>query len=418
MIAVTTLVAVMLYLDRVCLSIVGEQIKLDQSLTEAEYNRLLSSFFWAYALLQLPAGWLGDRYGPRTILSIYLFFWSACTGAMGLVSGFTALLLLRLGCGIFEAGAYPLAAGIVRRWMPFTSRGMGSGVVAVGGRLGGAIAPMLTAWIAAGTVDGWRRPFIWYGAVGMVGAIGFWFWFRDRPDQHPAVNQAEADLIDSGVPAPTTPVKVGMPPVGAFLGDASLWLMSLVQFAANLAWVFIITLFPSYLAQVHQMPQEQRALYQSIPLYAGIVGMLLGGWVTDRAARSLGVRWGRAVPIIVTRLLVGLAYVLCLVFTDPLVMLLLMCLVAWATDMGNAPTWAYGQDVGGRYVGAVIGWANMWGNFGAALAPEVANLTRWFYPDDPVAAWSAVFLVFAGTQVVAALAALGVDASRPIRGTE
>ena len=88
MIALTTLVAVMLYLDRVCLSIVGEQLRPNLGIDETEFAWLMSSFFWAYALFQLPAGWLGDRFGPRRMLTIYLFFWSACTGLMGLATGF------------------------------------------------------------------------------------------------------------------------------------------------------------------------------------------------------------------------------------------------------------------------------------------------------------------------------------------
>jgi ACS family glucarate transporter-like MFS transporter len=195
MIVITTFVALMLYLDRVCLGIMGSSIKADLNFSEIEFTSLLTSFFWAYALCQIPAGWIGDRYGPRVALAIYLFSWSLCTGLMGMVSGFTAFLILRLGCGMFEAGAYPLANGIVRRWVPLSSRGLASGTVAVGGRLGGAIAPMLTTYIAAGTVDGWRKPFLVYGALGMVGAVIFWFWYRDRPEQHPAVNQAEIDLI-------------------------------------------------------------------------------------------------------------------------------------------------------------------------------------------------------------------------------
>jgi MFS family permease len=477
MIALTTLVAVMLYLDRVCLSIVGEQIRAQQGLSAEQYELLLSAFFWAYALAQLPAGWLGDRYGARAILSLYLFLWSACTGMMGLASGFVSLLILRLGCGLFEAGAYPLAAGIVRRWIPFSSRGMASGIVAVGGRLGGAIAPMLTAMLAVGTADGWRRPFLLYGAVGMIGAVIFWLWYRDRPEDHPSVNPAEAQLIalgvtpselepDSGpgnpgrlptvtpavadVPeetpgtfaaddasaAPRLPVRIRdeqpdseprplsteptphpLPPILEFLQDRALWLNALVQFLTNVAWVFIITLFPTYLHDVFQTPIEQRALFQSIPLYAGIVGMLFGGWITDRAARRFGLRWGRALPVAGTRALIGVAYVICLGANDPITVTILMAVVAWATDAGNAPIWAYAQDVGGRHVGAVMGWANMFGNLGAAVTPIVFGWVQRSYA-DPMAGWKAVFLLCACTQVVGALAALGIDASRPIRGTD
>lgn len=103
MIALTTLVAVMLYLDRVCLSIVGDQVSKNLHLSDEQLGHLFSAFFWSYAAFQLPAGWLGDRYGPRVILACYLFLWSVCTGLMGLAGGFLALYALRLGCGAFEA---------------------------------------------------------------------------------------------------------------------------------------------------------------------------------------------------------------------------------------------------------------------------------------------------------------------------
>ncbi|MBX9579735.1 MAG: MFS transporter, partial [Gemmataceae bacterium] len=148
MIAATTGVAVMLYLDRACLGILDEQIKpllADTPAAQAErFGDLSSAFFWAYAACQVPAGWLGDRYGARRVLPAYLFLWSVCTGLMGLAEGFAALFALRLACGAFEAGAYPLAAGIVRRWVPAAARGLASGCVAVGGRLGMAAAPTLT----------------------------------------------------------------------------------------------------------------------------------------------------------------------------------------------------------------------------------------------------------------------------------
>src|SRR5438270_8747738 len=82
MIALTTLVAVMLYLDRVCLSIVGSQVRTNLSLSDGQLDHLFSAFFWSYAAFQLPAGWLGDRYGPRVVLACYLFLWSVCTGLM------------------------------------------------------------------------------------------------------------------------------------------------------------------------------------------------------------------------------------------------------------------------------------------------------------------------------------------------
>jgi len=416
MVAVTTLVAVMLYLDRVCLSIVGEAIKNDQGITPDQYAWLLSAFFWAYALFQIPAGWLGDRYGARLVLSAYLFWWSACTGLMGLASGFAALLALRLGCGIFEAGAYPLASGVIKAWVPSRERGLASGLVAVGGRLGGAIAPVLTATIASATADGWRLPFVIYGVAGMAGAGLFYLWFRDDPATHPAVNPAELAVIGSHFESTRPHPGAALPPLGDFAVNFPLWMCSLVQFLSNFSWVFIITLFPTYLEKVHGTPLETRAWYQAIPLYFGILGMLAGGRFSDVAMRRFGPRWGRALPMAASRVLVGLAYVGCLASPDAFSIMLLMCLVAWAGDFGTAPVWAWSQDVGGRHVGSLLGWANMWGNIGAAVAPLVIQriLSRFQDPENPAAGWFVVFAICASTQVIGAVAAMFVSSLEPI----
>lgn len=409
----TMLVAAALYLDRVCLSIVHEAVRRDQRLGPAEWDWLLSAFFWAYALFQLPAGWLGDRYGARGVLSAYLFLWSSCTAAMGLASGFAALFALRLGCGVFEAGAYPLAAGVVRRWMPACVRATASGCVAVGGRLGGAFAPQLTVALAAGTVDGWRRPFLLYGIAGMAGAGLFFRHYRDRPDRHPAVNQQEAALIRGGEPRPQ-PGTVGPPPVRALVRSPSVWLCSGVQLLANFAWVFVVTKLPEYLQSEYGTSPGATAWYQSMPLLAGAFGLLVGGLVSDAATRRLGPRWGRALPVAVTRLAVGGAFLGCVGLSNPAAIAMLMAVMAAATDMGTPPVWAWGQDVGGRHVGAVIGWVNMWGNLGAAISPVALGwLVARFGADRP-AGWQAVFLLCAGSQLVAALAALGIDARRPL----
>ncbi len=414
MILCTTMVAIMLYLDRVCLSILGTSIKKDLDFNEVQFANLLSAFFWAYALCQIPAGWIGDRYGPRIALGIYLFFWSLCTGLMGMVSGYGLFLLLRLGCGLFEAGAYPLANGIVRKWVPLSGRGTASGIVAIGGRLGGAIAPMLTNFLAAGASDGWRKPFIIYGIIGMVGAIIFWVWYRDEPSQHPLINQAEIDLINGTNHVPDSS-KPGFPNFFALATNLSLWLASIVMILSNFGWIFIITLFPDYLEKVFGTPADTRAFYQSLPLYFGIAGMLIGGWWTDRIFRLAGPRWGRSIPMAASRVIVGLSYIVCLFLGDALWVTIMMCVVAAATDMGNPAFWAYCQDVGGKYVGSVVGWGNMWGNLGAAIAPQLFILIKSYHPDDPKAGWASVFLVCAVVQVIGAVAAMGIDATHPIK---
>ena len=136
--------------------------------------------------------------------------------------------------------------------------------------------------------------------------------------------------------------------------------------------------------------------------------------MTDRITERLGLRWGRAAPIAASRLVVGGAYFACLAAHDPLIFTALMCVVACATDIGTAPTWAWSQDVGGKHVGAVVGWSNMWGNVGAAIAPLAFQRLLTRHPDHPTAAWQSAFLFCGIIQVVAMIAALGIDARHPI----
>jgi MFS family permease len=145
--ALTVCVAVLLYLDRYCLGFVLPYIKEKYELTEEETRFLVSAFFYTYAFGQIPCGWLADRYGVRLMLALYLAIWSALTGLMGFAQGFVMLVLFRFGCGLFEAGAYPACAGLIRRWIPYEQRGMASGVVSFGGRIGGTIAPLATAYL-------------------------------------------------------------------------------------------------------------------------------------------------------------------------------------------------------------------------------------------------------------------------------
>src|SRR5262245_16458966 len=146
-VAVTVLMAVILYLDRYCVSFSERYIKEDLSLSEHQMELFISAFFWAYALAQVPAGWLADRFGSRGVLAFYIVSWSFFTGMIGLAGGALMLVAMRFGCGLGQAGAYPTSGSLLSRWVPFSSRGFASGLVALGGRVGAVIAPMLTAWL-------------------------------------------------------------------------------------------------------------------------------------------------------------------------------------------------------------------------------------------------------------------------------
>src|SRR5262245_33135800 len=114
-VGLATLMAILLYLDRICLSFTERYIVEDLGLSNREAAVLLSAFFWTYALGQVPSGWLSDRFGARLMLALYILFWSLFTGLMGLVGSFLALLACRLGCGLAQAGAYPTSSSLISK---------------------------------------------------------------------------------------------------------------------------------------------------------------------------------------------------------------------------------------------------------------------------------------------------------------
>ncbi|MDP7205551.1 MAG: MFS transporter, partial [Pirellulaceae bacterium] len=144
-IAASTLMAILLYLDRFCIGIAEPFIRQDLGLSKQQMGIFMSAFFWPYALAQIPSGWLADRFGARKMMTIYILAWSFFTAMMGLASGFIMLVAMRAAYGLGQAGAYPTSSSIVSRWIPPLGRGSASSFISLGGRIGGAIAPVLTA---------------------------------------------------------------------------------------------------------------------------------------------------------------------------------------------------------------------------------------------------------------------------------
>ncbi|HEX4147995.1 MAG TPA: MFS transporter, partial [Pirellulales bacterium] len=134
--AATTLTAIVLYLDRICLSEIAKSadFQRDLGVDKQGIGWIMAAFFFAYAIFQVPAGWLSDRFGARETMTFYVALWSLFTGLGGLALGFTTLLATRLAMGLAQAGAYPTSGSLLGRWIPFAERGRANGMVNLGGR--------------------------------------------------------------------------------------------------------------------------------------------------------------------------------------------------------------------------------------------------------------------------------------------
>ncbi len=213
------------YLDRACIGQVAPYMKADFALSDAQWGYLMGAFGLAYALFEIPSGWLGDVYGPRRTLLRIVLWWSLFTALTGTIYptpatpllAFSILLSVSFLFGMGEAGAYPNIARAFHNWFPFSERGFAQGTVWMAGRFAGGMTPLVVLLLIygisptnVGEAVHWRHPFWIFGSLGVVWCIAFSAWFRDRPDQHPAVNAAERAHILAQPPTVSTATLTGV----------------------------------------------------------------------------------------------------------------------------------------------------------------------------------------------------------------
>jgi MFS family permease len=411
-ILVTMLMAFVLYLDRICMAEIVKSVGFlhDTSLDKQQIGRILGAFFFSYALMQIPAGWLSDRFGARPMLTLYIVLWSVFTGLTGLVTSFGGLLAARLLCGVAEAGAYPTSMALVRKWIPLAARARASGMVAFGGRIGGTLAPFLTAWMVI-SLGSWRTS-LWVDAVlGLLVAAVFWKVTRSEPREHPAINEAELNLIGAErIPQPLR-LRELWKALGACTRNVGLWCNSACQVLINIGWGFLVTWLPTYLVEAHGVEPLQGGRMLTCVLAFGMLGQIAGGYFCDWSTKRFGLRWGRVVPISSSMLLCATAYVIC-PFVHSVWLLVGCCaMVSFFTDLANPSSWAFMGDIGGRATAVAGGWGNMWGNIGASGgALLIPVLLKMGGGDGKVF----VFFTLSGVFCLAAVLILPMDSTKKL----
>ena len=402
---VTSIAAVFMYVDRACLSQVKikSDIQLELKLEDWQMDWVLGAFFLSYALTQVPSGFLGPALGLRRTLTILLITWSLCTAVCGLTTGFFSLFAARLAVGVSEAGAYPTAAALVKGWFPLPARARASSFVALGGRIGWAVSYLLTPLLLVWWFD-WRGVLIFYGVVGVGWAAVFWLVVRDSAWHHHRSNAAEAAY--AGPPPP--PATSTEWPLLALVSSRNMWLFGLTQLGVNIGWAFLITKLPTMLKERFHADDTDNAVIASIPAWASIAGMFLGGFIGDACVRRFGLRWGRRLPIGAMLFVASAAYFSCMFFENPWSVGVALAVMAIASDIAIPSIWAFAQDVGGRHTGATIGFGNMLGNLGGFASPILLGHIQREVSGD----W--MFVTCSLCFALAGVAALNLDATKQV----
>ncbi|MCP2089546.1 UNVERIFIED_ORG: D-galactonate transporter [Paraburkholderia sediminicola] len=363
------------YIDRTVLSAAAPHLQAEFHLSAMEMGIVMSAFFWSYALLQLPAGMLADRFGQKIVLGASVFWWSLATAVTGLATGFKSLVLLRVMLGIGEAGAYPSNAGIASRWFPRKERATVAGIFDSGSKLGGAVALPLIAWLLA-TFD-WKVTFAITGVLGLIWCVVWVFVFRDSPADHKRVNAAElAHIRDGETVSRSDSVGVAADvPWHRLFAHRNIWAMCIGFFMINYNSYFFITWLPTYLVKERGMSLMEMGFMASLPLVLSMIVEVFAGWASDRvyASGKLSLTATRKLFLVVG-LVMASSIGLAAFATSPLVAVALLCVAKSGTTVAASQVWALPGDVApGNMVSRVAGIQNTVSNMGGVVGPIVTG---------------------------------------------
>jgi len=399
MLVLFSLMYLICYLDRGIISVAQPEIRETFGLTLGQMGLVLAAFTWAYALGQVPVGWLGDRFGPKKVLSVLLAWTSTSAMLTGAAAGFGSLVTARLLLGVGEAGAFPVASRGMQLWFAPSERGRIQGITHFFSRFAVAITPLTAGGLML--AYGWRVMFYVFGAIGFVWVVAFWWFYRERPEDHGHVNRAELAQIrgvnDDGT---IRAVSTSRPatPWRQILSAPNMWWIALGYCCFFFGTNFYLTWYPTYLREYRGLSILALGFWGSIPLLAGMAGDIVGGWLSDVTLKRTGnAKLARRGVAAAGFLLAG-AFVLPAAMVGGATMSIL-CLATsfFFLEWVIAPAWAVPMDVGGRFSGTVTGVMNMAGALAASLTPIVyGTLFGRGY-------WVAPFVVSAAVMMVGAL---------------
>ena len=375
------------YVLRSDISIAAPVMMLELGLSELEWGWVIAAFTTSYAIFQFPGGIFGDKVGPRKALAIISSLWSVAmlltvlipdpavaSGAMILGS----LMAARFLVGIVQAPIFPVINTTISHWFPVGGWALPIGLSSTGLTLGFAAAAPIMAWLVA--EYGWRTAFTMVAPLGFVVSALWWWYARDHPAEHPAINEAEVELITA---KQTAPVMTPINPPGwvRILKDRNIILLTASYFCSNFVFYSTFSWFYYYAVTVREFDTATASYVTSTQWIAGSAGAALGGWLCDHLVGKFGLRWGSRWPIIVGQtgcvvfLLIGAFH------NDALVAVSFLALCFFFQQITEGSYWSMSIAIGNQLAGAAGGvlntGANAMGILNALLVPSIALTFGW-----------------------------------------
>lgn len=390
--AMLVILGMVTFLDRINISVAGATIMDELGLTPLQWGWVQSAFILSYGLMQMPMGAFGDRHGHRKVLTLIVLWWSAFTCFTGLATWLVSLLIIRFMFGVGEAGSSPCSTGVISRWFPKEKVGRAQGFIWAATRLGGALTPFVV--IPVMTMVGWREAFYLLGALGVVWAI-VWYWFyRDKP------------VAETSSEKPAEKQKI---PWSQLFHNRQFWIICGMYFFYAFGSWFFFSWFPTFMELGRGFEKSELTYAIAVPFVMSMIGNISGGYLTDHLTQRYGVKIGRKVVGSVALAVSAVCMILAALIPGKMAVFVFLSLCFGIFDLMLPSAWALCIDLGKQFAGSVSGAMNTAGNIGGFCCGILFG-----YLVDASGNYNLPLFMISGTLIVSAVLFAFINPEKPI----
>lgn len=397
------LAGVITFLDRVNISVAGATIMQDLDLSRKQWGWILSAFILSYGLMQIPLGAWGDKKGHRVVLTAIVVWWSVFTALTGMANGFIMLIIVRLMFGIGEAGSYPCMTGVIGKWFKPSETAKAQGFIWAASRMGGALTPFIVIPVIAGL--GWRMAFYILGSAGLLWALLWFLFYRDRPSLIKGIKENELKSLPEEQPLKEKKEI----PWKKIISKKQFWLiLSMYFFYAWGSW-FFFSWFPTFMELGRGFEKSQLTYVIAVPFIMSMIGNISGGYLSDRLSAKFGLKVGRRLLGVSGLIVSALFMFLAGFIPGKLQVFIFLSLCFGVIDLMLPSAWAICLDVGKDFAGAISGAMNTAGNIGGFICATVFG-----YVVDASGNYNVPLFVISAMLVISAFLFFKIDPTKKL----
>lgn len=359
---------------RMNISIASKLMMPEFGLTQIQMGQVFGVFMLGYALFQIPAGILGDRWGPRRVLGLAALWWGITTMLTAFIPGtlvrsslgaFGALFATRFLLGVGESATYPVATRAIANWVPASGRALSNAIVIAGATIGSALTPPLIAWLMIHY--GWRTSFYVTGFIAFILSFVWWAASSDSPEHRKARKRGESSPEFDATKRAAN-VIAARARWKAIYRNRNLWILSISYMCDGyVLFIFVFWLY-TYLTDVRGFSLLHGGLFASLPFTVASIMTPMGGHLCDRLCVRFGPRRGRRITPVGCLLLSGVFLFWGAKAHNPYIAIAVLSLSVGFIESTEGAYWLTVTDIGQDSAGGAGGVMNMFGNFGGAIS--------------------------------------------------